>query len=139
MTPDSSSPIDAPPEATPDAYYYTLSPKLVALESPARSRPAVEVHELAAQVIAQQVERGRRGVVVCAPNGGVGATLVSVNLGIAMAQAGVSVLLVDGDLHRPGIETLVTPSQPTMGLQQVLRSSEPLNRVICSEVLPGLS
>jgi tyrosine-protein kinase Etk/Wzc len=139
MTWDNSSPVDAPLQG-PQDLHYTFSSALLALESPAKSRPAVVIHEMAAQLIAQQVDRGRRGVAVCASSRGAGSTLTSVNLAIAIAQAGVSVLLVDGDLHYPAVEALIAPSQPPVGLQQVLRSGgSTLEEAIHPEILPGLS
>jgi protein-tyrosine kinase len=138
MTSKSSLPVDAPPGAP--AGYYTFSPTLVALESPAQTRPAVVMHEMAAQLIALQVDRGRRGVVVCSPSRKVGTTLVSVNLAVAIARAGVSVLLVDGNLHDPAVDSLIAPSQPSAGLQQVLRfGGRTLEDVIQPEILAGLS
>jgi Mrp family chromosome partitioning ATPase len=95
---------------------------------------------MAGRLIAQQVDRGRRGVVICAPNRGVGASLLSANLAIAIAQVGVSVLLVDANLHDPTLDQLIAVSPPPIGLQQVLRSpAMPLSDAIQPDILPGLS
>src|SRR5689334_14715912 len=104
MTPDSSAAGEAAASAPPTDVYFTLSPKLVAMESPPKTRPSVAFHEMAGQLIAQQVDRGRRGLALCAAGVGYGTSLVAANLAIAIAQAGVSVLLVDGNLHDAGLE-----------------------------------
>jgi protein-tyrosine kinase len=125
MTPDTAAPAeDRHTSSASTDTYFTLSPRLVAAESPATSRPAVAIHEMAGQLIAQQVHRGRRGVAVCAPERGAGTSLVAANLAIAVAQAGVSVLLVDGNLHRPTLEKLIAPSPGVPGLQHVLREPD---------------
>jgi len=141
MTPDSSSSSTAAPApAGPEDLFFTLSPSLVAIESPAKSPPSVAIHEIAGRLIAQQVDAGRRGVAVCAPSHVAGVSLVAANLAIAIAQAGVSVLLVEGNLHEATLETLIAPSVPIAGLQQVLRSPElQIGDVVQSEILPGLS
>jgi Mrp family chromosome partitioning ATPase len=139
MNADSSVPGQPPAELTGDAYV-TFSPKLLAMESPAKSQPAVMLQQIAGQLIAQQVDRGRRGVVVCAPSRGVGASLLSANLAIAIAQIGVSVLLVDGNLHDPGLDALIALHPSPIGLQQVLRNPlMPLGEAIQPDILPRLS
>jgi len=142
MTPDSSASAGSAPAPGGPATdtYFTLSPTLVAMESPAKTPPAVAVHEIAAQLIAQQVDRGRRGVAVCAPNRGAGTSLVAANLAIAIAQAGVSVLLVDGNLHEATLETLIAPNVAVPGLQQVLRDPDlHPEDAIQHDIMPGLS
>jgi Mrp family chromosome partitioning ATPase len=139
MSGDGSGPGQLAPDASGEAYV-TFSPKLLAMESPAQSRPAVALHEMAGRLIVHQVDSGRRGVVVCAPGRGSGASLLSANLAIAIAQAGVSVLLVDGNLHDPGLDALIALSPPAIGLQQVLRSpTMQVEEVIQPNILPGLS
>jgi Mrp family chromosome partitioning ATPase len=138
MTPDGTSP--SPAAAPPADAYVTFSPKLLAMESPAKSPAAIAIHEMAGQLIVQQVDRGRRGVAVCASGRGAGTTLIAANLAIAISRAGVSVLLVDGNLHDAGLEQLISPSTPVDGLQQVLRSQDlsPADAIL-PEILPGLS
>jgi len=128
------------PSASAGEGYYTFSPSLAALETPARSDPAVILHQMAAELLAQQVDQGRRGVAICGPSRGVGVTLIATNLAIAIARAGVSVLLVDANLHTPGVDALIKPSLPPIGLQQLLMSpDESVAEVIHQDVLPGLS
>jgi Mrp family chromosome partitioning ATPase len=137
MSPDDVAPGHTSPD--PNAYV-TFSPKLVAMESPPKTGPAVALHYLAVRLIVHQVDRGRRGVCVCAPSRGVGASLLSANLAIAVAQMGVSVLLVDANLHDPGLDALIALSPPAIGLQQALRSADlGVGDIVQPNLLPGLS
>jgi Mrp family chromosome partitioning ATPase len=138
MSLDNSGPDVRP--ALSGCAYFTFSPKLLAMESPAKSPPAVAIHEMAGQLVANQIERGRRGTVVCSPHRGAGTSLIAANLAIAIVHAGISVLLVDGNLHEASLEKLIAPTPSVVGLQQVLRSSSaPLGEAIQREVIPGLS
>ena len=120
---------------------YRFSPALPAMETPPRSPAAVAVSGIAAALITQQLERGRRGVAVCGASAGAGVTFVAGNLAVAITRAGYSVLLVDANLHGAGVEALfVPPADGPQGLQQVLRpDGAPLYSVIHREVIPGLS
>jgi capsular exopolysaccharide synthesis family protein len=65
------------------------------------------------------IERQVRVVQVTSPAPGEGKTMVAVNLAVAFAQSGDRVVLVGGDLRRPGMEELVdVPLTP--GLTAVL-------------------
>jgi len=66
--------------------------------------------------------------------------MIAANLAIAIAQAGVAVLLVDGNLHDPSVEALIAPTPPAMGLQQALRPPGlALGEAVQPDVLSGLS
>jgi Mrp family chromosome partitioning ATPase len=124
----------------PSALTYAFSPSLVALETPPRTRGAVAVQEMALQLVTHQVDQGRRAVAICGPSRGGGVSLLAANLAIGMAHLGVSVLLVDGDLHDPAIERLIAPSEPPIGLRHVLGPDETAPMMaIHHEVLPRLS
>jgi Mrp family chromosome partitioning ATPase len=61
-------------------------------------------------------------------------------LAIAIAQVGVSVLLVDGNLHDPELDRLIAVSTPVIGMQQVLRDPAlSVSQAIQPNILPGLS
>jgi Mrp family chromosome partitioning ATPase len=118
---------------------FRLSPELVTLE--VDHTPSTEaVRVAAAQLIARQIESGRRGVAVCGVSPGVGVSFIAANLAIALSQAGVSTLLVDGNLHEPAVERLFAPSDEAVGLQHLLRSDRhELAEVVRNEALPDLS
>jgi Mrp family chromosome partitioning ATPase len=119
---------------------YRFSPQARIFETEPSSPTVVALQELAAEIIAQQVDAGRRGVVVCSPHLGAGTTFVATHLAIALSRAGVSVLLVDANLHAPGVSALIEPVEPTPGLSDLLKEGEAsLERAIHREILPGLS
>ena len=76
---------------------------------------------LAAVIVHEQVERGRRGLVLCGAASGAGVSLVCASLGLALAQSGVNVLVVDANLRRPAMQDIFPPMGPVeAGLLQYL-------------------
>jgi polysaccharide biosynthesis transport protein len=69
----------------------------------------------------QEFGRGR-AYVITSPNAGEGKTTVTLNLGIALAQANKRVLVVDCDLRRPRLhKSMAIPND--MGLRDILRGA----------------
>ena len=69
-----------------------------------------------------------------------GSTYVAVNLAAAFAQAGISTLLVDGNMRDPGLERYIQPQTEPQGLSQCLAEPEiQLADVVQDEALPNLS
>jgi flagellar biosynthesis protein FlhG len=68
--------------------------------------------------------RPRRVIAVGGGKGGIGKTLVSANLGIALAQAGMRVLLVDADLGGANLHTCLGVGQPNATLSDFIRSNK---------------
>jgi protein-tyrosine kinase len=99
------------------------SPELVTLGgAPIDQVEAVQA--LAAQIMAQQIEVGRRGLALCGASAGAGVTFVATNLAVALAQAGVSTMLIDANLRDPGVDRILPPQEDGPGLQQLLRSDQ---------------
>src|SRR4051794_13254290 len=99
---------------------YEFASELITL-SPATT-PALEaIRGLAVQLISQQIEEGRRGLAICGASAGVGVTFTAANLAVAISQAGISTLLVDGDLHDAGVQRLIMPREAGPGLSDLLR------------------
>ncbi|ADO71599.1 CobQ/CobB/MinD/ParA nucleotide binding domain protein [Stigmatella aurantiaca DW4/3-1] len=72
--------------------------------------------------------------------GGIGKTLVSANLGIALAQAGMRVLLVDADLGGANLHTCLGVGQPSATLSDFVRSNKTrLEDIILPTGVPQLS
>jgi protein-tyrosine kinase len=117
----------------------TFSPDLVTLLNP-MSASAESIRALRTHVLTQHIHLGRRALAVCATSLGAGCTFVAANLAVALAQAGLQVLLIDADLREPGIDAVIKPDEPLEGLAHCLAASElrPLD-YIQTDVLPGLS
>ncbi|WP_337188891.1 CpsD/CapB family tyrosine-protein kinase [Phenylobacterium sp.] len=118
---------------------YEFSRDLVTL-SEGREAEAEAVRTIRTHIMARHVEDGRRGVAICAPTAGVGCTYTAVNLAVALSQAGLSTLLIDGDLRSPQLGDYIRAEAAPEGLIQCL--TEPGRRpgdVIHHEVLPNLS
>lgn len=130
-----------PPAATPpgDGERYELSPDLVTLTE-GRPSEAEAIRTIRTHIMARHLEDGRRGLAVCAPTPGVGSSFTAVNLAVALSQAGVSTLLIDGDMRTPHLESYFRPSKPPRGLKQCL-SEEDIrpSEVMHHDVLPNLS
>ncbi len=67
---------------------------------------------------------------------GDGKTTVACNLGIAMAEIGRKVLLIDGDLRRPRLHKVFSAGN-SLGLSDALRSDIPLDTVPISHMVRG--
>ncbi|ODP36467.1 CpsD/CapB family tyrosine-protein kinase [Sphingomonas turrisvirgatae] len=130
---------DAPAAATTPAPDYRFSRRIVTLSRP-DSPEAEGIRSLHTHLMAGHVRDGRRGLAICSPGVGAGCTTVSVNLAVAFAQAGINTLLVDANLHQPGVEQMIQPFTPATGLQQLLTSdSEMQTDEVRHEILPNLS
>ncbi len=75
--------------------------------------------------------RARRIIAVGGGKGGIGKSMVSANLGIALAQRGAQVILVDADLGGANLHTCLGVSQPKVTLSDfVERKIEHLEDVV---------
>jgi flagellar biosynthesis protein FlhG len=84
--------------------------------------------------------RPRRIIAVGGGKGGIGKSLVSANLGVALAQAGERVVLVDADLGGANLHTCLGVSQPTATLSDfVNRKADRLEDVLVPAGIPNLS
>lgn len=115
-----------------------FSPLLYTLSEP-NGEQAEAIRAIRTHVVAQHVERGRRALAICAPSRGVGCTFVAANLAVSLSQIGVKTVLVDGDLHNPGISDLIRPSTAVRGLADCLSSQDPLSDFVDFEVAPNLA
>lgn len=84
-----------------------------------------------------------RAIAVTGGKGGVGKTNVSVNLGVAMAEAGHKVMLLDADLGLANID-VVLGLHPNYDISHVLRGERTLEEILIEapggmKVVPGAS
>jgi len=119
---------------------YLFAPALTKLLAGDADEASGAVSEIAGVILNHQVEQGRHGVAVCGPSRGVGVSLVCASLAVALAAMRISVLLVDCNLHEPGLESLITPPAPSGGLLDLLRDeSLSVGEFVRQDVIPNLS
>jgi protein-tyrosine kinase len=90
-------------------------------------------------LMTQHMQNGRRAIAVCAPNAESGCTFLATNLALAMAQAGVNTLLIDGNLRDPGVQDVFTTNQPVPGLADFLAADDDQPPFLVSAARPNLS
>lgn len=90
-------------------------------------------------LIAQHLQMGRRALAICAPHIGSGCTYLSTNLALAMAQAGINTLLIDGNLRDPGVTDVLTPDRDVPGLSDYLTSEDDQSPFLVPDARPNLS
>jgi capsular exopolysaccharide synthesis family protein len=103
------------------------------------SREAEAIRALRTHVLAQHIEHGRRALAVCAPSADIGCTFVATNLAVALAQVGLTTLLIDADLRSPAIDEIIPPLSPDRGLKSCILNETPLMDEIDYNIMPNLS
>jgi succinoglycan biosynthesis transport protein ExoP len=88
-------------------------------------------------VLFSSAEKGGRSVVVTSTGPGEGKTAVAANLGIALAQSGQRVLLIDADLRKPRIHTVFSEKREP-GLSNVLVGTAKVSESVRVSGTPGL-
>ncbi|MBA4748766.1 MAG: CpsD/CapB family tyrosine-protein kinase [Sphingopyxis sp.] len=102
--------------------------------------PAAEsVSALRNHLISQHHHQGCRTLAICSPHAGAGATFVATNLALAMADSGVNTLLVDANMRDPGIDQILTPERPVIGLREFLSADDGRPQLGVSRAGPNLS
>jgi capsular exopolysaccharide synthesis family protein len=116
-----------------------IAPLLITLSDPL-SAGAEAIRALRTHVMAQHIQAGRRGLVICAASIDVGCSFVAANLAVALAQIGLKTLLVDGDLRSPAIDSIIPAHMPTRGLVGCLLTLDTqISEYIEADLLPNLS
>jgi protein-tyrosine kinase len=126
------------PQRPAPAEGFSFSPLVFTLSEP-NGAQAEAVRAIRAHVMAQHIERGRRALAICAASKDAGCTFVAANLAVSLSQIGVKTVLVDGDMHNPGISDLIRPSSTGGGLAAYLASEASFSDCIDYEVAPNLS
>ena len=117
----------------------SVSDELVVINEPTSLR-AEAIRLLRAQIIAQHINVGRRGITMAAPVDGVGCTYMTANLGVALSQVGVKTLIVDCNMRSPRLDQVFGLDPNAAGLSSFLsvQIARP-ERVVQANVLPNLS
>ncbi|MBZ5558457.1 MAG: polysaccharide biosynthesis tyrosine autokinase [Acidobacteriia bacterium] len=80
---------------------------------------------------------GGRSLVITSTGPGEGKTIVATNLAVALAQAGLRVLLVDADMRKPRVHMVFDkPQEP--GLSNVLVGNAKASETVHAAAVPGL-
>jgi capsular exopolysaccharide synthesis family protein len=88
-------------------------------------------------VLFSSAQAGGRSIVVTSTGPGEGKTVVASNLGIALAQSGQRVLLVDADMRKPRLHQLFKMSAEP-GLSNVLVGTGKASAAVRPSGIPGL-
>jgi hypothetical protein len=90
--------------------------------------------------VSPDAARGRAGrtIAVGGGKGGVGKTLVSVNLSLALSRMEKSVILLDGDIGNCNCNTLLGITRVESSLEDYLRRERSLSEITVSTAYPGL-
>lgn len=118
---------------------FSFSESLVTLSDPT-GRGAEYIRALRTHIMAQHVDAGRRALAICEAAPKLGATFVATNLAVALAQAGIKTLLIDGNLRTPTLQHVIRPVRDMTGLRECLSTGATApGDHMQSDVLPNLS
>jgi capsular exopolysaccharide synthesis family protein len=111
-------------------------PRLVAIDE-RRSSPAEAYRTLRANLLAAARDAKARTILVTSALEGEGKTTTAVNLAVALAQVGKSVVLISADLRFPRVHVLLGIGNER-GLGQVLQGSIELRDALVETPIPNL-
>jgi len=128
------------PQAEPDeSRKVSFDREEIAIARDPRGPIAEQFRQLRNSITALNPEGAPRTIVMASALRGEGKTVATINLGLAMSEVpNTRVLLVDGDMHRPGLEDyLGLPRR--QGLVEVIRGTCPIDRAIRATSVEGVS
>ena len=111
-------------------------PKIVMLEAP-KSPPAEAFRTARSNIRFASVDEPAQVIMLTSAGASEGKSMVLANLAVAYAQAGESVLIVDGDLRRPTQHKLFE-LDPSLGLTNVLVGEATLAQALQPTAIPNL-
>lgn len=119
--------------------HFGLSDSIAAIHRPY----SIEMETIASlrnQLLGKHLQDGKRSLAICGATAGIGVTYMSVNLAVAMAQAGVNTLLVDCNLREPTLDMYFLSDRPVSGLSDYLSNSDKGDLALINpDVVPNLS
>ncbi|MBI4442686.1 MAG: polysaccharide biosynthesis tyrosine autokinase [Acidobacteria bacterium] len=125
-----------PQIAAPEASGAKLSTSLIAADGNA---PLTEAYRsLRTSVLLSTSGRPPRLMLITSGQPGEGKTTTAANLAITLAQLGSRVLLIDSDMRRPRVHTLLKLETTPAGLSTFLTGQFNLNDVVATTQIPNL-
>jgi capsular exopolysaccharide synthesis family protein len=110
-------------------------PTTSALELSVLRRPTSSMAEsfrsLRTSVLLSTPLRPPQAILVTSAQPGEGKTCTATNLALGLAQRGVPVLIIDGDMRRPGVTQALGLPQNGKGLSSVLSGAHSVEEVLC--------
>jgi capsular exopolysaccharide synthesis family protein len=107
------------------------------LETDPKSVAAEAYRSLRTNLQFSMVDQGTRKLLITSATPGEGKTTTVANLGLAMAQAGGRVCLIDSDLRQPSLHDLFGVSNG-IGLTVALAEAKSVDQVVVPTTLPNL-
>ncbi len=81
----------------------------------------------------------RRVVAIASPKGGCGKTTVSLNLALALARQGRSILLIDADINGDILSSVNARQRAEAGVFDILRGTHGIQQTLLKTMVPGFS
>src|SRR5215510_10549823 len=114
-----------------------FSPLTLVLETDPKSVAAEAYRSLRTNLQFSRLDQGNRKLLITSATPGEGKTTTVANLGLAMAQAGARVCLIDSDLRQPSLHHLFGVSNG-IGLTVALAEAKAVDQVVVPTKLPNL-
>lgn len=116
--------------SSPNTLGATGSPSTLGASSPSTGTTVPSVATVASQ---------RRVVCVASPKGGCGKTTVSLNLALALARQGRSVILIDADINGDVLSSVNARERAEAGVFDVLLGTHGIQPTLLKTMVPGFS
>ena len=113
------------------------SPLTLILETDPKSVAAEAYRTLRTNLQFSKLDQGSRKLLITSATPGEGKTTTVANLGLAMAQAGERVCLIDSDLRQPSLHNLFGVSNG-IGLTVALAEAKSVEQVLVPTTMPNL-
>lgn len=111
----------------------------LATASHAPIEPSIGVSQMRPPALAASGSEQRRVVAIASPKGGCGKTTVSLNLALALARQGRSVLLVDADINGDILSSVNARERADAGVFDILRGTHGIQQTLLKTMVPGFS
>ena len=114
------------------------SPELVIASDPT-SAVAESFRALRTQLMIRVFGQGARSLALLGPEAGVGCTFVAANLSVALAQSGLSTILVEANMRDPRLSAMFGLKHGGKGLSSNLAFNTSIEAAVYDSQIPGLT